>query len=290
MPLEFHRGAIELPPGGHLQGIQMRFDAARNRHLAFLSHDSATAGYLVVVEFPADLSADGRILGVHTFPSDGQSPPLRHAGGIQLVDDVLAVGLEDNHERKRSQIQFWSVADPAKLAQLDHLTIRRAGSTPEDMTAGAVGIVRRAGDHLLAVANWDSRAIDFYTSNGKPLADRGCRFEHLFRWRDDAAEKRDWRPDAVFGRYQAVNLLADAGGNLLLVAFHTAAADLADLYAIDVVGEPSQVIRKLAAKSMRLAGGSHFQYSGGIALLPTGPAILSSQRNLGNPTRLSIAR
>ena len=29
--------AFELPPGGHLQGIQMRYDAAGQRHLAFLS-------------------------------------------------------------------------------------------------------------------------------------------------------------------------------------------------------------------------------------------------------------
>jgi len=40
---------------------------------------------------------------------------------------------------------------------------------PKDKTAGAVGIVRRDHDHLLAVANWDARDLDFYQSNGLPL-------------------------------------------------------------------------------------------------------------------------
>ena len=56
-----------------------------------------------------------------------QTPPLRHAGGMQLAGDVLAVGLEDNQQKTRSEIQFWDVADPARLVQLAHLTLRRDG-------------------------------------------------------------------------------------------------------------------------------------------------------------------
>lgn len=288
-PLVFERGNFELPGGGHLQGVQLHFDAANERYLAFLSHDSTTVAYLLVVEFPADLSVAGRLIHVHKFPSDGASPPLRHAGGMQLAGEVLAVGLEDNQQKTRSEIQFWNVADPRHPAQLKHLTIRRAGK-PKDQTAGAVGIVRRAHDHLLAVANWDSRAIDFYRTPDKPLADPACRFEFLARWQDTGADKSDWQPDRICGRYQAINLLADRDRKVFLAGFPTAAAEVVELFRIDI-GQPSaKLLRKLARKQMRLPPGNGFQFAGGIVMLRDRAAILSSPAAIGAQTTLGIAR
>ena len=190
--LTFAGAGFDVPSGGHLQGVQMRFYPTANRHVLFLSHDSETAGYLLAVEFAADLVAPGRVIHVHPFPSDGASPPLRHAGGFQLSGDVLAIGLEDNQQKTRSQVQFWDVADPTRLRPLEHLTILRSGE-PEDQTAGGVALVRRKYDHLVAVANWDSRAIDFYASDDKPLADPACRFHQLGRWQVAGADTSHWR-------------------------------------------------------------------------------------------------
>ena len=53
---------------------------------------------------------------------------------------------------------------------------------PKDKTAGAVGIVKCADNHLLVVANWDAKALDFYASNGLPLDDDACRFTFQARW------------------------------------------------------------------------------------------------------------
>ncbi len=288
--LTFQRGAIDLPRGGHLQGIQMRFDEAARRHFVFMSHDSTTVAYLAIVEFPADLTAEGRIVHVHTFPGDGRLPPLRHAGGIQLVGDVLVVGLEDNQQKTRSEIQFWNVAKVEQPVQLEHLTIRRSGA-PKDKTAGAVGIVKREKDYLLAVANWDSRAIDFYTSNGKPLDDPQCRFEFEVRWRDAAADKGNWQPDKAFGEYQAMNLVADADENLFLIGPHTASGkDFVDLFAIDMRAEPNRLVRKLESKRISLPVGNHFRHAGGVWITTDGLAILSSPRNFNTKTRISIAR
>ncbi len=139
--LRIARGDARVPPGGHLQGIQVRFDAAGKRNLAFLSHDSLSVAYLVIAELPANLDGDGRVVHVHEFPSDGQSPPLRHAGGIQILGNVLVVGLEDNQQKTRSEVQFWDVSTPEKPAPWKHLTIRRSGA-PKDKTAGAVGLLR----------------------------------------------------------------------------------------------------------------------------------------------------
>ncbi len=289
--VDFALGGLDLPRGGHLQGIQMRADPSNRRNLALLSHDSATVGYLLVAEFPADFSGQGRVIHLHEFPSDGQSPPLRHAGGCQLAGDVLAVGLEDNQRKTRSEVQFWDLSDLAKPMQLTHLTIRRRGE-PEDKTSGAVGLVEREKDYLVAVANWDSRAIDFYTSNGKPPLDVECRFELRTRWEAGAADKADWKPDRLFGKYQAVNLLADTSGQTFLVGFATTplGQDVVDLFAVDLEQPPDNVLRKLARKTMKLAAGNHFRYAGGLWIDQGRVTILSSGRNLGRQTRLNVAR
>ncbi len=287
--VRFRLGNFDLPAGGHLQGIQMRPDAIGGRPLVFLSHDSGTQAYLCIVELAALRSADGRVLNVHRFPSDGQSPPLRHAGGIQLVGDILVVGLEDNQLKTRSEIQFWDVSRPEQLKQLKHLTIPRRGAV-KDKTAGAVGMVRRENDHLVAVANWDSRALDFYVSNGKPLADPACRFSFDRRWRDDEADKQDWLPDRRFGSHQSIQLVTDATGAIFLVGFNTASGgrDLADLFSIDMDREPDRLLRKLASRAIDLGASNHFRSTGGIAIDGNRFRILSSEHHLHATTRLSI--
>ena len=288
--LQFKPDVAAIARGGHFQGIQLRFDAGRNRNVAFLSHDSETIAYLVVAQFPAGLSGDGRAIRIHTLPSDGKSPPLRHGGGIQLVGDILVIGLEDNQQKTRSEIQFWNVSNPDDVVQLKHLTIRRSGE-PKDKTAGAVGMVQREKDHRLAVANWDSRAIDFYVSNGKPLDDPQCQFLLDARWQVDLSDKRGWKPDRAFGAYQSINLVSDTDRNLFLIGFHTDSGnkDLADLFSIDPKQVPSRLLQKLASKQIKLQGDNHFQFSGGVWIDRDKLGILSSERDFGPAVRINVA-
>ncbi|MGD9721309.1 MAG: hypothetical protein AB7O59_08875 [Pirellulales bacterium] len=288
-PLTFQLGDFKLPRGGHLQGVQMRFNVDRQRHLAFLSHDSETIGYLLVVEFPADLSRPGRAIHMLEFPSDRHQPPLRHAGGIQLCGDVLAVGLEDNQQKSRSEVQFWNLADPTRPARLDNLTIRRSGDA-KDQTAGAVALAHRGHDYLTAVANWDSRAIDFYTTNGKPLADPQCFFIHRTRFRVDHADTGGWQPDKDVAAYQAVNLVVDQAENVFLAGFATApnGNDLVDLFAVDFAHPPDKLLSKVARKAVRLAGGAHFQNGAGLWNDRGRLSLLATPRNLSAETRLRI--
>jgi hypothetical protein len=290
-PAWFDVGDLQVPRGGHLQGIQLRWDAAGNRFIALLSHDSESVAYLVIAEFPGDPPGKGRLLSIHELPGDGQSPPLRHAGGVQLLDDVLAVGLEDNQLKTRSEVQFWSVANPRDPKVLSHLTIRRAGPAKEQ-TSGAVGVVRRATDHLLAVANWDSRAIDFYVSNGKPLDDPLCRFGFSARWSAATAGRDDWRPDSVCGSYQSINLVSDAKGAVYLLGFQTslAGADVVDLFAVELEREPGKWLRKVSSKRITLGDQNHFLYAGGALVHEGALWILSSSRELERLTPIAIAR
>jgi hypothetical protein len=288
--LRFARGGKDVPAGGHFQGIQLKFDASAHRHLAFLSHDSLTVAYLVVAEFSESFDRPGHVLTVHEFPSDGQSPALRHAGGIQLCGDILAVGLEDNQQKTRSQVQFWNVADPVKPTHLAHLTVKREGA-PKEKTAGAVGLIKRERDHLLAVANWDSRDVDFYLSNGRPLVDAGCRFEPAQHWSAKSAATGQWRPDDRFGAYQAVHL-ATAGKRMFLIGFETRmpGGDVADLFEVDLAAGPPRLLTKLASKSVRLTGGCHFQAAGGLWATEAGWAMLAAPHAFTPEAILNLVR
>ncbi len=296
--LSFTLGPIKLPPGGHLQGIQIVFEEAPPGRQVLISHDSLSVAYLAVVEFLNteldDFSATGKIALVRQLPSDGQSPPLRHAGGFQLAGRVLAVGVEDNQEKKRSQIQFWSIDSRTRLGQLKHLTIARSSEMPKQATAGAVGLVERAADHLLAVGNWDCRAIDFYVSNGKPLADPACRFEHNLKWQADAAATADWKPDTIRGMYQSLNFIPDAAGNIFLLGFDTSpiGQDVIDLFEVNLACGPERALRKVERKVVQLTGDNHFRYASGAAVRNGKLLILSSERNFKphGQTRLKVLR
>lgn len=86
--------------------------------------------------------------------------PFRHAGGFQIFDHFLAIGIEDNHLRTSSKVKVYDVA--AKNVWNEPLyTIELQGSF-EKPTAGAVGIAPYKKEMLLAVANWDCQNIDFY--------------------------------------------------------------------------------------------------------------------------------
>lgn len=275
-----------------MQGIQMMHDLQRQRCVAFMSHDSLLVGYLLMVEFPAALDKPGRAIHLHEFPSDGESPPLRHAGGIQLCDNVLAVGIEDNQQKTRSEVQFWDLSEPLAPRQYEHLTIRRSGE-PEDQTAGGVGLARRLHDHVVAVANWDSRAIDFYRSNGKPLDDKECRFALHARWQAATANRLEWKPDQKVDEYQAVNLVSAAAGNVVLLGFATTnrGQDIVDVFAVDLdQKDGDHMLQKVARQTMRLTAGCHFRYAGGWWLDGDRPAVLSGQRNLTPQTKLNLAR
>jgi hypothetical protein len=280
-----------LTKGGHLQGVQMRLYPESKRHVAFISHDSQTSAYLVAVEFPADLAGAGKVLHVQTLPSDGKSPPLRHAGGFQLAGTLLAVGVEDNQQKLRAQVQFWDVALPSDPRQLEHLTIERLG-VPKDQTAGAVAFIERPNDFLVGVANWDSRAIDFYTSTTKDLFNHKTRFEHRSRWIAAAADTKDWQPDGAFGAYQAINLIVDANDKLFLLGTDspTSGGDALDLFAVDLDQAPARMLRKIMRKSFTLAVQRRFRFAGGVWVEGGRLGVLAGPRAFSAQTVLGLAR
>ncbi len=290
-PLQFQRGDLDVPAGGHVQGVQLRYDAEHHRYLAFLSHDSVRQAYVVVVAFDESLTDaladEGHVLHVHRFP-EGR---LRHAGGIQLHGNILAVGLEDNRSRDRSEVQFWDTTNPAAWKPLAHLTIFRRGE-PKDQTAGAVALTVAGESHLVAVANWDSEAIDFYRSDSKALNDPACRFRHMSRWTRQEAETSGWLPDSSFGRCQAINLFSDGDSGITLYGLHqdSGGRDVADRFRVNPDSSPNGILMKTASTICVFPADCHFKYGGGMSMQNGRPWILATPRALHNPALISVVK
>ena len=289
--IEFRRRNTDLPGGGHFQGVQSYFAPSLNKQICFLSRDSDSKAYFITVAFDPGPQSCGEIRHVQYLPSDGKQPPLRHPGGMQLIGRYLVIGVEDNQNKRRSQVQFWDVSDPFAPKQRTPLTVIRESATPKDKTAGAVGIVRCARNHLLVVANWDAKALDFYVSNGLPLDDDACRFTFRVRWTNDEANKAPWKPNGHWGNYQGVNLVCDRDFKVYLFGFCTTTGeDCMDLFSVDLSKDPQNILRKLSSKRMLLQGGAHFQYSGGISIVsPKELSCYASERDDHDVTNVSVS-
>src|SRR5262249_37089970 len=127
-------------------------------------------------------------------------------------------------------------------------------------------------------------------SNGKPLADAACRFEHQARWQDAQANKDDWRPDRAFAAYQTINFVPDSSGTTYMFGFATDATghNVVDLFALDVSQPPDRLLRKVGSRTLSLSAGNLFRYSGGAWLDGGRLAILASPQDLQASTKISI--
>jgi hypothetical protein len=137
--------------GGHLQGIQLYNETL------FVSGSSKEFGYLGLFQ---KLGDDFRFIGLKKLATD----PLNHAGGFQIADNWLAVGLEDPVGKRESIVQLIDVSSFQKLQGPPVYTLRRKGDY-QFSTAGAVALLKRKDHFLLAIGTWDCRTIDFYISN-----------------------------------------------------------------------------------------------------------------------------
>jgi hypothetical protein len=155
-----------------------------------------------------------------------------------------------------------------------------------------VALIATGKQHLLAVANWDSRAVDLYTSNEKPLDDPACRFELLTRWRDVQADKSNWQLDKSFAAHQSINLFRGKGGALQLVGFATMpnGDDVVDLYALDPSQSADKLLRKLSRTPLKFEGGAHFSSAAGLWIDNGKPVVLATPRNVSAQAVIRLAR
>jgi hypothetical protein len=253
--VEIDRAGVVLPEGGdmgHFQGIQ-RLPGEPQRLV--ITSSSKLQAYFVWCQMHADGVA-GRAFAPVTMGWQ----PFRHCGGCQTFGEVLVAGVEDDAERRTSEVQFWDFK--RFPVQLTPMTIPRSGAEKVS-TAGAVGMTSHGRGAVVAVATWDARTVDFYVSRNDPF--QGAPFVLQFTWTAQDADKTGWI-DGNFGNYQTVNLVTQRDGQLFLIGFNRndSDEDWMDLYQLDLGAPPARALRKLDKKHMHCTNGCSFEKGSGI--------------------------
>jgi hypothetical protein len=270
--------------GGHLQGVGL----VDSRTLAISASGSLEA-VVLVVSWPGGV---GRGEGAIVDSVVVGEAPLDHAGGLQIADGVLAVGVEDDDAMDRSRVVFLDVADPTAVRALDHLGFDRPGDGQVPMlkrwTAGAVGLARVGARAMVVVGSWDAAEVDFYRATRRDLADPGCSFKHVAQWARAGADTSTWI-DNNWGAYQSLNLVVWkrrvflVGGNR-----NDDGEDWIDLYEVDLAAAPSRRLTKLARRQMSCRDGASFRWSGGIVIDGTMLHALATEKDLDDHTSVNL--
>jgi hypothetical protein len=260
-------GDFTIPAGGHFQGIQQAM--IRGKRFAVISGSSDSDSYFVLASLE---ESTVRIVSLRRL----LPRPFKHAGGFQVIGDYLAVGIEDNDAKDSSKIWILELSQllgPGRLKPI--VEIERRGEYKRS-TAGAVGVAKARGRHLLFVATWDSATIDIYASNGKTLHDPDFAFKLRETWQANKADKSSWS-DRHYAAYQNINLVVDRNDRVFMVGFgRTDAANVIDIFEVKLeeyvptakrFEKLGRRILKCRKTSFRSGSGLVFTDSGALAVL-----------------------
>jgi hypothetical protein len=260
--------------GGHLQGIQVYKD-----HQVFLSGSSENISYMV----SAELGDQSSTISIDTL----MQSPLRHAGGFQIFNQYLAVGIEDNNKRNLAYLQIYDLESENPWKNPLY-SIERKGDF-ERVTAGAVGITAFRGKIWILVANWDSRVLDFYScpedefysSKGKLALQKSIivKNQSTTEWSDP-----NWLS------YQNLNLFADKKDNLYMIgtAKNDDGGQVADLYQLYLETANPKFV-KLRSKKFNTSKAVDFKAAAGFSIAASGKLILASAPyQLENNTTINL--
>ena len=279
----FERGSLRSD-GGHLQGVGV----VDERTLA-ISTSASEGAAVAMIEWP---ERAGFGLGRVTRHVIVGRDPFLHAGGLQITDGILAVGVEDSEAHERSSTVFLDVADPAAPALLDHLGFDRPPRgeprVEKRWTAGAVGLARHGDVYLLAVGSWDSAQIDFYVSNLGDLRDPACRFRPVAEWDSRSADRSDWI-DRSYGSYQSLHVLVEATGATFVAAGNRnrIGEDWIDLFSVELSEETEPKVVKVAKRHLTCREGASFRWGGGFVTVDGVLHAIATGRDLEPSTTVN---
>ncbi|EPR66862.1 hypothetical protein [Cyclobacterium qasimii] len=247
--------------GGHLQGIQLYKD-----HTAYLSGSSEDLSYMVKME----LGEQSKVVSIDTL----MKAPLRHAGGFQIFDQYLAVGIEDNKKRNLAYLQVYNLEAENPFDKPIY-TIERKGDY-ERVTAGAVGITAFQGQVLILVANWDSRVLDFYSCPEQDFYAGKGKFTFKSAIEVKGPSRTKWS-DPYWLSYQNLNLFSDQKDQLYMVgtAKNDEGEQVADLFHLQLASSSAK-ITKINSKVFDTNTSVDFKAAAGLNIAVSGSLILAA--------------
>lgn len=242
--------------GGHIQGVQ--FYHSDQGSFYFFSGSSNHESYYAIA------NADTKeIISVNDFLVD----PFRHAGGFQVAEDLLAVGIEDNLEKDKSKVLLFRIIDPQKPDLQLLKTIDRQGNY-KHYTAGCVAITKLDDQILLAVGNWDTKNIDFYKIPQRELDNSAVNFEFVYSLNSDEMDRQNWVEKGWYS-YQNINFFTSRDNKLYLAGMalnELAEKDVIDIFGFSSPESNSFKLQKIQHQTLKKPSSTTFKWGGGVYL------------------------
>lgn len=244
---------IKVPTrAGHLQGVQLIERDGVEQLL--ISGSSLRKAYLLQIDL-ATRETDQLI--------SLMKKPYRHAGGIQVSERYLIVGIEDNFAKTSSKVCLYHKGVNLEKAH-PTITIYREGEVKRQ-TAGATGLLALDTDYLVVVANWDSRNWDFYQIDPE---------QGKQKLLSSFAAPSDW------GAYQAINLLKDEEAIYAIGFYKKEMVNYADLILVSKLGTFQLIMETVTSKAFNCKDGVDFSTAAGLQVDKEGKLhIWSTQRD-----------
>lgn len=240
--------------GGHIQGVQLFHQAADD--FLFVSGSSNDQSYYAIASLKQN-----KVLSIKPFLDE----PFRHAGGFQIAGDLLAVGIEDNQKKDRSKVMIFQILDPVKPELRLLKTIERAGDYKR-YTAGCVAITLQEDTVLVAVGNWDTKDIDFYTIPKTQLDDPAVEFKQASSINTEALNRDNWI-EKSWSSYQSINFFRSKDGQLYLMGTtqdRIKNLEIMDVFSMDPSLNTPMIVQKIAHRTFPAKAGTTLRWGGGI--------------------------
>lgn len=250
----FVRNKLEVPnTGGHLQGVQWVEQEGNEKLL--ISGSSLTQAYILRVDLNAQ-NTDKLITLMNK--------PFRHAGGFQVSEPYLAVGIEDNHTKTISKVCLYNYRNTNLVNAQPKMLIERTGE-PKRQTAGSTGLLSFGGSFLMVVSNWDSRNWDFYSVDP-------ARNESKLLYQFTAPH--EWPS------YQSINLIQDKEMIYAVGLYQKGGLGFGDLIEVSKVANFEPIMKHIITKTFECTNAVDFGAAAGIQVDKKGKLhVWGTQRN-----------
>jgi N-acetylmuramoyl-L-alanine amidase len=240
----------------HIQGL------AGYKDVLLLTHSDADhqSGRILVL----DRVREHRFIKEFRLPTFSTSgPAFFHAGGCQLIGDVLAVPSESG--KNASVVAFFDVSDPMQIKEFNGaLRIVR-----ESRDAAAVGITTsmRNDQTVWLAAVYDSGTVDFYESPDLP---GGALFEPRFTCKVDEKD------------HQHFLLFTDQANRIFAVGLNRGNAFFFDkivVYAVDVAGH---TLMPDPDRDISTGGGTRLRWGASLEVVGDRLRLHCTERDYGD--------
>lgn len=278
-PLPFRNALTINNEGGHIQGIQaMHF---HQQAYAILTGSSSTVSYYTVVR----LDQHPEVISVDTL----LAKPFKHAGGFQINDGLMAIGIEDNEAKNISQVLVYEVSDPEKIPLQPVQVIERRGET-ERTTAGCIAIAHYQDQYVMLVGDWDTRHLDVYRISDDEINRPDASFT-LTQSIALADQTRSQWIDETWWSYQNINLFVSEDTLFLIgLGVNDQQENIANLFTVRLSEE--QILTKVASQHFPATERTSFVWGAGVDWQPEANRlqILSTTHTISDSSEIIVYR